>query len=130
MSERDVASEQNQGGPSGDDWDAAFSRLLEGVNLDELNVPTAGDRRATRLTFGNLRERVADQLREKLRSERLRREAIERLQRHFEAASQVVDSELRAFVAQLLDVFHGGGEVRRLPDARDTRSRTWQVLAL
>ena len=128
MSERDLASEQNQGGSSGDDWDAAFSRLLEGVNIDELNVPTAGDRRAARLTFGSVRERVADQLREKLRSERLRREAIERLQRQFDEASKIVDRELHDFVAELLGVFNGGGEVRRLPDPRDGRSRTWQVL--
>jgi hypothetical protein len=129
MAERNLASEQNEGGSSGDEWDAAFSRLLEGVNLDELNVPTAGDRRAARLTFGGVRERVADQLREKLRSERLRREAIERLQRQFEQASQVVDRELDDFVQQLLDVFNGGGEARQLPDPRDGRSRTWQVLA-
>jgi hypothetical protein len=129
MSERNVAREQNEGGSSGDDWDAAFSRLLEGVSLDELNVPTAGDRNTARLSFGSVRGRVADQLREKLRSERLRREAIDRLQRQFEHASQAVDRELHAFVAELLNVFHGGGEVRRLPDPRDGRSRTWQALA-
>jgi hypothetical protein len=130
MAERDLASEQNEGGASGDDWDAAFSRLLEGVNLEELNVPTASGRRAARLTFDRLRERVADQLREKLRSERLRREAIERLQNQFAEASAAVDRQLGAFIAELLDTFHGGGEVRRLPDPRDGRSRTWQVLAL
>ena len=130
MAERDLKSEPNESGASGDEWDAAFSRLLEGVNLDELNVPTASGRQATRLTFGRLRERVADQLREKLRSERLRREAIERLQRQFVEASEAVDRELGTFIAELLDSFHGGGEVRRLPDPRDGRSRTWQVLAL
>src|SRR5262245_47028460 len=128
MSERDLTREQSEGGSSGDDWDTAFSRLLEGVNLEELNVPTAGDRQVGRLSFGSVRERVADQLREKLTNERLRREAIERLQRQFEEASRLVDHELGAFVGQLLDVFHGGGEVRRLPDPRDGRSRTWQVL--
>jgi hypothetical protein len=130
MAERDLASEQNEGSSSGDEWDAAFSRLLEGVNLDELKVPTATDRRAARLTFHNVRERVADQLREKLRSERMRQEAIVRLQRQFEAASDVVDRELHDFQKELLDVFHGGGEVKRLPDPRDGRSRTWQMLAL
>jgi hypothetical protein len=129
MAERDLASEQNEGRQSGDEWDAAFSRLLEGVNLDELNVPTASGRNDTRLTFNRLRDRVADQLREKLRNERLRRESIERLQRQFAEASAVVDGQLAAFVADLLEVFNGGGEVRRLPDPRDGRSRTWQVLA-
>ena len=129
MAERDLTDEQNSGASGGDDWDAAFSRLLEGVNLDEISVPTAGDRRANRLTFHSIRDRVADQLREKLRSERLRREAIERLHRQFEDASALVDRQLAHFVTELLDVFNGGGEVRRLPDPRDGRSRTWQVLA-
>ena len=129
MAERDLASEQNESGPSGDDWDAAFSRLLEGVNLDELNVPTASGREAARLTFDRLRDRVAEQLREKLNNERLRRESIDRLRRQFADASAVVDRDLHAFVTGLLEVFNGGGEVQRLPDPRDGRSRTWQVLA-
>jgi len=130
MAERDLANEHPEGGPSGDDWDAAFSRLLEGVSLDELNVPTSSDLRGAKLTFGRIRERVADQLREKLRNERMRREAIERLQRQLEDASAVVDRALDGFVTELLNIFHGGGEVRRLPDPRDGRTRTWQVLAL
>src|SRR6266545_8387523 len=103
MAERDLASEQNESGPSGDDWDAAFSRLLEGVNLDELNVPTASGREAARLTFDRLRDRVAEQLREKLNNERLRRESIDRLRRQFADASAVVDRDLHAFVTGLLE---------------------------
>lgn len=129
MAERDLTGEQEHSGKSGDDWDAAFSRLLEGVNLDELSVPTSSDRRRTRLTFGNVRGLVAEQLREKLRTERLRREASERLSRHFEACSLTVDGALNHFVTALLEAFHGGGAVRRQPDPRDGRSRTWQVLA-
>ena len=127
MSERDLASGQNEGGSSGDDWDAAFSRLLEGVDLDELNVPTTTDRRGSRMTFRGVRDRVADQLRDKLRNERLRREAIDRLHRQFEAASEIVDRQLGQFVGELLDIFNGGGQVRRMPDPRDGRSRTWHV---
>jgi hypothetical protein len=129
MAERDLANEQNEGGSSGEDWDAAFSRLLEGVDLGELQVPTTGDRRAGRLTFSSLRGRVAEQLREKLRSERLRHEAIARLHQQFDDASVAIDRELQSFVDELLSVFHGGGEVKRLPDAKDGRSRTWQILA-
>lgn len=130
MAERDVADGaggENRGG-TGDDWDAAFSRLLEGVSLDELSVPTAGEPGRGKLTYSGLRDHVAEQLREKVRSERLRREGIERLQRQFEAAGAVVDEALGDFVGALLDAFNGGGEVRRLPDPRDGRSRSWQVL--
>src|SRR5215210_6656972 len=83
MAERDLAggAGAGDGGSPGDDWDAAFSRLLEGVNLDELTVPTSSEQRGAKLTFGSVRQSVAEQLREKLRSERLRREAIDRLQR-------------------------------------------------
>jgi hypothetical protein len=131
MAERDVASGAGagDGGRSGDDWDLAFNRLLEGVNLDEITVPTASDQRRQKLTFAGVRESVAEQLREKLRSERQRREAIERLKQQFEACSAQVDEVLADFVATLLDAFNGGGEARRLPDPRDGRSRTWQVLA-
>ena len=75
-----------------------------------------------------MRQSVAEQLREKLRSERLRREAIERLQRQFDVGSAVVEAALKDFVETLLASFNGGGEVRRLPDPRDRRSRSWQVL--
>lgn len=92
-------------------------------------VPTASGTRRDRLTFDSVRERVAEQLREKLRSERLRREAIEHLHTKFEELSGVVDEVLRTFSEQLLGSFHGGGEVVRLPDPRDGRSRTWNVLA-
>jgi hypothetical protein len=135
MSERELASGADggdgggAGGAGGDDWDAALSRLLEGVNLDELAVPTTTGERRARLTFGGVRERVAEQLRDKIRSERLRRETIERLHQQFARCSADVDRALDRFVATLLDVFHGGGEMRRLPDPRDGRSRTWQVLA-
>ena len=131
MAERDVVSGGNDGGngkAAGDEWDVAFSRLLEGVDLDELSVPTSSGQRRTRLTFHDVREHVADQLREKLRSERLRREAIERLQSHFAMASEIVGQELQAFAGELLGSFHGGGEVRLLPDPRDSRTRSWQVL--
>jgi hypothetical protein len=63
-----------------------------------------------------------------VRSERLRREAIERLQRQFEACTGMVQQSLEAFVATLLATFNGGGAVQRLPDPRDGRSRGWQVL--
>lgn len=133
MAERDLTSTGGDGAGDGggakDDWDAAFSRLLEGVNLDEISVPTALGRDSARFTFGSVRQRVADQLREKLRSERLRREAIERLQRQFDACSTVVEQALPRFVHELLDSFNGGGAVRRLPDPKDARSRSWQVLA-
>jgi hypothetical protein len=130
MAERDVAKGKGPGneGPSGDDWDAAFSRLLEGVNLDEIAVPTSSGEQRGKLTFGGVRESVAEQLREKVRSERLRRETIERLQRQFESCSQDVDDVLAKFVGTLLETFHGGGQARRLPEARDGRSRSWQVL--
>jgi hypothetical protein len=71
---------------------------------------------------------VAEQLREKLRSERLRRESIERLHHQFGMAGDEVDGALEQFVVTLLGTFHGGGEWRRLPDPKDGRSRTWQVL--
>jgi hypothetical protein len=130
MAERDVANGQGSGkdGPSGDDWDAAFSRLLEGVNLDEIAVPTSSGEKRGKLTFGGVRESVAEQLREKVRSERLRREMIERLQRQFETCGQAVDEVLQEFVGTLLETFHGGGQARRLPESRDGRSRSWQVL--
>jgi hypothetical protein len=129
MSERNLASGANEGRePAGDDWDAAFSRLLEGVNLGELDIPTTTEQRRARLTFGAVREKVAEQLREKLRSERLRREAIQRLHQQFAECTEIVERELHTFVSELLQYFHGGGEVRRLPDPKDGRSRSWQVL--
>ena len=130
MAERDVIRGQGSEneGPSGDDWDLAFSRLLEGVSLDEIAVPTSSGELRGKLTFGGVRESVAEQLREKVRSERLRREMIERLQRQFEACSQAIDAGLAEFVRALLETFHGGGEARRLPDSKDGRSRSWQVL--
>ncbi|HXI18598.1 MAG TPA: hypothetical protein VNM48_19715 [Chloroflexota bacterium] len=129
MAERDLeGGANNDGGPANEDWDAALNRLLEGVNLDELSVPTTSGARRNRLTFDAVRARVAEQLREKLRTERQRRESIERLERQFEAASVTVDQVLAGFGATLLDAFNGGGEAVRLPDARDGRSRTWQVL--
>src|SRR5262245_50894121 len=131
MAERDVArgAGPGDGGSAGDDWDMAFNRLLEGVDLKEISVPTSSDQQAGKLTFAGVRESVAEQLREKLRSERLRREAIELLERRFAECSTSVDVTLRDFVGALLDTFNGGGEVRRLPDARDGRSHTWQVLS-
>jgi hypothetical protein len=130
MAERDVARGpgSGDGGSAGDDWDLAFNRLLEGVDLKEISVPTSSDQQAGKLTFAGVRESVAEQLREKLRSERLRREAIELLKRRFEECSVSVDETLRDFVGALLDTFNGGGEVSRLPEARDGRSRSWQVL--
>jgi hypothetical protein len=130
MAERDVARGpgSGDGGSAGDDWDLAFNRLLEGVDLKEISVPTSSDQQAGKLTFAGVRESVAEQLREKLRSERLRREAIELLKRRFEECSASVDETLRDFVGALLDTFNGGGEVSRLPEARDGRSRSWQVL--
>ena len=131
MAERDVASGAGggDGGKSGDDWDLAFNRLLEGVSLDEINVPTASDQRQRKLTFSGVRDSVAEQLREKVRSERQRRETIERLKQQFEVCSVIADEVLADFVSTLLDTFNGGGESRRLPDPRDGRSRSWQVLA-
>lgn len=130
MAERDLTSNADgSGGSAGDEWDTAFSRLLEGVNLDEIKVPTAHGGAAARLTFQAVRERVAEQLREKLRTERLRREAIERLARQFEDCSEIVERALHRFVHELLQPFNGGGEVRCLPDARDGHSRSWQALA-
>lgn len=133
MTDRDLAaggSNERSGGMAGDDWDAALSRLLEGVKLDELAIPATTGQRRRRMTFGATREQVAEQLREKLRSERLRREAITRLERQFAEASAVAERLLETFVHELLDPFHGGGEVRRQPDPRDGHSRSWQVLAL
>ena len=129
MAERDLASEEADSTHGGDAWDAAFSRLLEGVDLDELSVPTASSLRPARLTFERVRGRVAEQLREKLRSERLRREAIERLHHQFQVAGDTVERSLHQFADELLAAFNGGGEVRRLPDPRDGRSRSWQVMA-
>jgi hypothetical protein len=131
MAERDLAGGAGAGdsGRSGDDWDLAFNRLLEGVSLDEISVPTASDQRRRKLTFSGVRDSVAEQLREKLRSERQRRETIARLQQQFEVCSTQVDEVLADFVSTLLDTFNGGGESRRLPDPRDGRSRSWQVLA-
>lgn len=130
MAERDLASGANggEGGAAGDEWDAALSRLLEGVNLDELTVPTATGERRARLTFSAVRDRVAEQLRDKIRAERQRREAIERLERQFAECSGHVGRALERFVDSLLAAFNGGGEVRQLPDPRDGHSRTWQVL--
>jgi hypothetical protein len=128
MAERDLAGGHSDSSPASDDWDAALSRLLEGVNLDDISVPTSTGARRARLTFEQVRERVAEQLREKLRSERLRREAIERIERQFDEVSQVVDEALALFAETLLGSFHGGGGVTRLPDPRDGRSRTWHVL--
>jgi len=128
MAERDLAGGQNDTGPASDDWDAALSRLLEGVNLDDISVPTASGARRTRLTFEQVRDRVAEQLREKLRNERLRREAIERVERQFEDVSVVVDGVLEVFAQTLLEAFHGGGVVTRAPAPRDGRTRSWQVL--
>ena len=119
---------ENESPTANDEWDAALSRLLEGVNLDDISVPTAsGDRRA-KLTFEQLRERVAEQLREKLRSERLRRETIERLERQFGDVSALVDEVLALFAETLLGAFNGGGQVVRQAVPRDGKSRTWQVL--
>lgn len=128
MAERDLADEANNNPSPSEDWDAALSRLLEDVNLDELSVPSVSGARRQRLTFDAVRERVAEQLREKLRSERLRREAIERVERLFEEASEEIERLLREFSASLLGAFNGGGEVVRLPDPRDGRTRTWHVL--
>ena len=129
MAERDLAGGgQSESSPASDDWDAALSRLLEGVNLDDISVPTSTGARRARLTFEQVRERVADQLREKLRSERLRRESIERIERQFDEVSEVVSEVLATFAETLLGAFHGGGVVNRLPDSKDSRSRSWQVL--
>ena len=129
MSERDVVGGQgSEGGAASDDWDTALSRLLEGVNLDDISVPTSNGTKRARLTFDQVRDRVAEQLREKLRSERLRREAIERLERQFEEVSGVVDRVLGEFAETLLGAFNGGGEVVRGSEPRDGRTRTWQVL--
>src|SRR5687768_17217059 len=96
------------GGAASDEWDAALSRLLEGVNLDDISVPTASGSTRAKLTFDQVRERVAEQLREKLRSERMRREAIERLERQFEEVSGTVEEVLRLFAETLLGSFNGG----------------------
>jgi hypothetical protein len=128
MAERDLAGGSNNEGSAADEWDAALSRLLEGVNLDELSVPTSSTSKRSKLTFDAVRERVAEQLRDKLRTERLRRESIERLERQFDETSATVDRVLDAFARELLGAFNGGGEVVRLPDPRDQRTRTWHVL--
>lgn len=112
-----------------EDWDSALNRLLEGVNLDDLHIPVTSESARGRLTFSSVHDHVAEQMREKIRSERLRREAIAAVRRQFDACTAVVDEVLASFVATLLDEFHGGGEVRRLPDPRDERSRSWQVHA-
>ena len=132
MSERDVAGgtggQSSQEGAASDDWDAALSRLLEGVNLDDISVPTSSGSKRAKLTFHQVKDKVAEQLREKLRSERLRREAIERLERQFDEVSGMVDEVLRLFAETLLDSFNGGGEVVRGNEPRDGRTRTWQAL--
>lgn len=128
MSERDLARGGNgEKGDAGEDWDAALSRLLEDVNLDEVTIPTSSGKRRQRLTFSGVREKVAEQLREKLRSERLRREAIERLHRQFETCGAQTEALLREFTDALLASFNGGGQVTKLPDPRDGRSRSWHV---
>ena len=119
---------ENESQATSDDWDTALSRLLEGVNLDDISVPTASGAKRTRLTFDQVKDRVAEQLREKVRSERLRRETIERLERQFEQVSGLVDEVLRQFSDILLGAFNGGGEVVRGNEPRDGRSRSWQVL--
>lgn len=133
MGKRDLpggTGEANSGGSgaAGDEWDAALNRLLEGVSLDDLSVPTTSGERRARLTFESVREHVAEQLREKLRSERLRREAIERLRDQFAAASSVVEQTLQDFVGTLLAILNGGGDVARLPGSRDGHSHTWQAM--
>ncbi|MGI8423856.1 MAG: hypothetical protein ACR2NO_07065 [Chloroflexota bacterium] len=129
MAERDLAGGQSgEGGAASDEWDAALSRLLEGVNLEDISVPTSTGSKRAKLTFEQVRDRVAEQLREKLRTERMRRESIERLERQFAEASVTVDEALRVFSETLLGTFNGGGEVVRVPDARDGRTRSWQVL--
>jgi hypothetical protein len=112
-----------------DDWDSALNRLLEGVNLDDLHIPLSSESARARLTFSTVHAHVADQLREKIRSERIHREAIANVRRQFEECSTVIDEALASFRTTLLDAFHGGGEIHRLPDSREVRSRTWQVLA-
>ena len=112
-----------------EDWDSALNRLLEGVNLDDLSIPLSSETQRVRLTFDAVHDRVADQLRDKVRSERMRRDAVMAIRRQFEESSLVIDEALGLFVATLLEAFHGGGEVRRMPDPRDGRTRTWQVLA-
>jgi hypothetical protein len=130
MAERDLANgPENEGSPA-ENWDEALSRLLEGVNLDELSVPTSTGAKRSRLTFSNVRDLVAEQLKEKLRGERLRREAIERLERQFAEQSETVDRVLQTFSDTLLGAFNGGGEVVRLPVPKDERSKSWNVLAL
>ncbi|HET7767492.1 MAG TPA: hypothetical protein VFN74_01885 [Chloroflexota bacterium] len=119
---------ENESQATSDDWDTALSRLLEGVNLDDISVPTASGAKRARLTFDQVKDRVAEQLREKLRSERLRRESIERLERQFEQVSGLVDQVLREFSEVLLGSFNGGGEVVRGNEPRDGRTRSWQVL--
>src|SRR5688572_23271516 len=100
---------ENESQTANDEWDAALSRLLEGVNLDDISVPTSSGSKRARLTFEQVKDRVAEQLREKLRSERLRREAIERLERQFTDVSTMVDDVLGEFAGVLLGTFHGGG---------------------
>ncbi len=112
-----------------EDWDSALNRLLEGVNLDDLSIPLSSETQRLRLTFDAVHDRVADQLRDKVRSERMRRDAVLAIRRQFEESSLVIEAALGLFVATLLEAFHGGGEVRRMPDPRDGRTRTWQVLA-
>ena len=119
---------ENESQTANDEWDAALSRLLEGVNLDDISVPTSSGSARSKLTFDQVRDRVAEQLREKLRSERLRRETIERLERQFEEVSGLVDEVLGQFAETLLGAFNGGGEVVRQADPRDGKTRGWQVL--
>lgn len=95
-----------------EDWDSALNRLLEGVNLDDLSIPLSSETQRVRLTFDAVHDRVADQLRDKVRSERMRRDAVMAIRRQFEESSLVIDEALGLFVATLLEAFHGGGEVR------------------
>jgi hypothetical protein len=131
MADRDLSGAENEGGMAPgapDEWDTALSRLLEGVDLEDISVPTLSGTRSAKLTFEQLRERVAEQLRDKLRTERMRRDAIERLERQFAETSQLVEAVLQEFSETLLGSFNGGGEVVRLPDPRDGRTRTWHVM--
>jgi hypothetical protein len=118
---------ENESSTTNDEWDAALNRLLEGVNLDDLSIPTASGAKRAKLTFEQVRDRVAEQLREKISSERMRRETIERLDRQFEDVCGVVDDVLEAFSSTLLGAFHGGGEVKRAARPNDNKSQTWQV---
>ena len=90
-----------------EDWDSALNRLLEGVNLDDLSIPLSSETQRVRLTFDAVHDRVADQLRDRVRSERMRRDAVMAIRRQFEESSLVIDEALGLFVATLLEAFHG-----------------------